>query len=161
MSTMTAQDIVETWRRQLKDFFDNVLEVARESGWNGWYNSTEITEDPFGIGARVTYEAPVLQLERPEPETMFSQQITFEPRHRNTIGSAGRIDVYSYPEMHEAMLLRVPDTTGANAMTQEAAEQLVEKTPWTAFSTERMPLNADLTNDEGVSRFLADLVARR
>jgi hypothetical protein len=161
MSTLTAQNIVDSWRTQLKDYFDHVKDIASGSGWSGTYSSTDITEDPFGIGARLTYAAPVLILERSKHDIDESQRITFEPRHRNTIGSAGRIDVYSYPAMNEAMLLRIPDTKGTNVLTQEAAEQLVADTPWTAFSQERMPLYADLSSDQGMRRFLEDLVTMR
>jgi hypothetical protein len=161
MSTFTAQDIVDTWRTQLREFFDHIKDIAEGDGWNGFYESTDITEDPFGIGARIAYTAPVLILERLVGKEQVSQRITFEPRHRNALGSAGRIDVYSYPDMREAMLLRVPITNGAQGLTQEDAEKLVAETPWTAFSQERMPLRADLSNDEGVRTFLNDLVATR
>ncbi len=161
MSIFTAQDMVDTWRLQLQEFFDHIKDMAQATGWNGFYNRIDITEDPFGIGARISYQAPVLILERPFGEKNVSQQITFEPRHRNTLGSAGRIDVYSYPEMREAMLLRVPNIDGAKDLTQETAEKLIAETPWTAFSQERMPLRADLSSDEGVRAFLEDLVAAR
>jgi len=161
MSTFTAQDIVDTWRTQLREFFDHIKDIAEGDGWNGIYESTDIAEDPFGIGARIAYTVPVLILERPVGKEQASQQITFEPRHRNALGSAGRIDVYSYPAMHEAMLLRIPNTDSANDLTQETAEKLIAETPWTAFSQERMPLRADLSSDEGVRTFLEDLVAVR
>ena len=159
MSTFTAQDIVDTWRTQLRKFFDHIKDIAESDGWNGSYSSTDITEDPFGIGARIACEAPVLLLERPFGKEKISQQITFEPRHRNSLGSAGRIDVYSYPEMREAMLLRVPNANGTQGLTQEATEKLVAETPWAAFSQERMPLHANLSSDEGIRTFLEDLVA--
>ncbi len=156
-----SQDIVDTWRTQLREFFDHVKDIAEGDGWHGFYESTDITEDLFGIGARIAYKAPVLILGRPFGKENISQQTTFEPRHQNALGSAGRIDVYSYPEMREAMLLRVPNTNGAQGLTQEATEKLVAETPWTAFSQERMRLNADLSNDEGVRASLTELVAMR
>ena len=116
--------------------------------------------DWLGPSRRVPRELICVELERGAPGSTVSQQITFEPRHRNTIGSAGRIDVYSYPEMHEAMLLRAPNIDGADGLTQEGAERLVGETPWTAYSQERMPLRVDLSSDEGVSRFFEDLVAK-
>jgi len=159
MSTLTAQGIVDTWRTQLQIYFDHIKDIASSGGWNGFYSSTDITEDPFCIGADITYSAPVLILERPFGENNLSQQITFEPRHRNTIGSAGRIDVYSYPYMREALLLRVLKPLNAANLTMEQADQLVAITPWCAYSQERMPLKADLTTDDGVLSFLEDLVA--
>ncbi len=162
MNTLTQQDILDHWLENLRSFFDKIKIAARPAGWNLIADQNiEITEELYVLGVNVSYTAPVLILERAEPVTIQTQQITFEPRHRNTLGSAGRIDVYSYPAMHEAMLLRIPTSDNANKLTFEAAEQRVEETPWTAYSTERMPLSADLTTPEGMRSFLDDLVASR
>lgn len=159
MSTTTAQNYVDNWCSQLRAFFDDIATIARPRGWNAAYTSTAITEDPFGIGARTNYDAPVLNLKRSGPGNGEGQQITFEPRHRITLGSAGRIDVYSYPQLREAMLLRVPDTNGADNLTWDDAEKLVAIAPWKAFSQERLPLSVNLSDKDSVRTFLEDLVA--
>jgi hypothetical protein len=154
----TARGAVDRWVEQLRAFFESVKSAAGTAGWSAATEVIGIREDPFHLGARLEYEAPVLVLKRPDPRTAEEQRITFEPRNRYTIGAAGRIDVYSYPNFREAMLLRLPDTTGAENLTWEEAEERVATALWKAFSTERLPLAYQLDSPEGVVAFLEDMV---
>lgn len=159
MSTtkVTAKDLVDHWLDQLDAFFQYVEATAIPNGWNISRGTTEISEDPFGLGASIPYTAPVLTLRRLQNGS--EQRITFEPRHRMTFGAAGRIDVYSYPTLREAMLLRTPNTVGAASLTLEEAENLVANAPWRAFSLERLPLSVEMADPNSLSQFLEDLVA--
>src|SRR5438128_9444769 len=101
----TAKDAVDHWVSQLHQLFRAVEATANSAGWGATMSSTDIREDPFGLGAPLEYEAPVLVLKRPDPRTGDEQRITFEPRQRYAPGAAGRIDIYSYPRLREALLL--------------------------------------------------------
>lgn len=158
-ASVTAQQAVNNWTYQLDRLFRSIEERARPAGWTSDRGTTAAQEDPFGLGASLAYEAPVLKLRRPDPQSGSEQRITFEPRHRFTIGAAGRIDVYSYPRFREAMLLRTPDIRGADNLTWEEAEERVADAPWRAFSPERLPLSVDLEDDSSLRQFLDDLVA--
>src|SRR5438552_11559334 len=107
MGMVTAKGSVDNWLDQLTGFFNEIESAAKSGGWAASRSAKELEEDPFHLGARLSYEAPVLTLKRPDPQSGGEQKITFEPRFRYTIGAAGRIDVYSYPAFREAMLLRV------------------------------------------------------
>jgi hypothetical protein len=154
----TARDAVDNWVGQLNELFRRVQDVAATGGWYPTEESIDIRENPFGFGAPFTYQAPVLVLKRPDPQTKDEQRITFEPRHRFTLGAAGRIDVYSYPSFREAMLLRVPDTAGAENLTWDEAEERVARAPWKAFTPERLPLDADVEDAGSLLAFLDNLV---
>src|SRR5947209_8188463 len=154
----TAKDLVNRWVEQLNEFFSGIREAAKAGRWDSTIEATTLQEDPFGLGMRLEYEAPVLVLKRPAPQTHEEQRITFEPRHRWAVGAAGRIDVYSYPRFREAMLLRLPDLTNAEALTWEEAEERVARAPWKAFSPERLPLDADLADRSRLLTFLESLV---
>jgi hypothetical protein len=154
----TARETIERWVAQLDELFRSLSEKATAHGWSAVTESTDIKEDPFGLGAPFQYVAPVLVLKRPAPGSDHEQRITFEPRHRYTMGAAGRIDVYAYPSLREALLLRIPDTSGAADLTREEAEERVSRAPWKAFSPERLPLDADLADTGRFLRFLDDLV---
>jgi hypothetical protein len=155
----TARSSVDNWTGQLNDLFDRIANSASLSGWSSTRDRTEIREDPFSLGAPIMYEAPVLTLRRPDPQSGAEDRITFEPRHRYAIGAAGRIDVYSYPRLRDAMLLRILDTGNAENLTWEEAGDQVADAPWRAFSLERLPLSVDLANDHSLAAFLEDMVA--
>lgn len=150
----TRQDVIDRWRAQLRELLSEVERAAAMGGWTGTWGTTEIREDPFGLGAALEYLAPVLVLRRPHPQTGEEQRITFEPRHRYTMGAAGRIDVYSFPGLREALLLRVPDVAGAESLTWDEAEERVSKAPWKIFSPDRLPLNFDLSSPASLCAFL-------
>lgn len=154
----TAKDAVDHWVTQLHQLFDAVARNSKSAGWVATTSSTDIREDPFGLGAPLEYDAPVLILKRLDRRTGEEQRITFEPRQRYMLGAAGRIDVYSYPGLREAMLLRIPDATGAADLTWEETENRVARAPWKAFSPERLPLAADISRRASLAAFLNDLV---
>jgi hypothetical protein len=155
----TAKDVVARWVTQLNQLFSRVEKAAKAGDWDAVTTGRiTIEEDPFGLGMRLAYDAPVLVLKRPDPKTHEEQRITFEPRHRWTMGSAGRIDVYSYPRLRDVMLLRLPDLTDADALTWEQAEERVAATPWKVYSQDRLPLDADLADDSRLLAFLESLV---
>jgi hypothetical protein len=154
----TARDAVDQWVHQLNEFFHAIMAGARAAGWDATTTAVRIREDPFGLGAPLDYEAPVLVLKRSDPATCEEQRITFEPRQRFTREAAGRIDVYSFPRLREAMLLRLPDTSGADDLTREEVEARVAVAPWKAFSPERLPLDADLEDRDRLVAFLRNLV---
>ena len=158
MSTLTVQTFVDNWCTQLKALFNDLAGVAAESNWTTSFTTIAVSEDPFGIGGQFEYEAPVLVLKRVQTDG-YEQNITFEPRHRYTLGAAGRIAVYSYPKLREAMLLRIPETKDTRNLTLDETEDLVGTAPWKAFSTERIPLKVDVAEGDSFRSFLEDLVA--
>lgn len=158
MNNVTAKDFVDTWTSQLNEFYDRIVAFASPRGWSSIKSNTDITEDPFHLGASIAYDAPVLTLKRADPQGN-EQRITFEPRHRFIMGAAGRIDVYSYPQFREAMFLRIADTSNAETLTWDQAEERVANAPWKAFSQGRLPLRVDLADGDSVREFFEDLVA--
>ncbi|HEY3284961.1 MAG TPA: hypothetical protein VGN26_22030 [Armatimonadota bacterium] len=162
MDTLTAKGSLDHWTHQLDELFNRFSTASEDGGWSADRGKTEILEEPYGLGVPLSYEAPVLVLRRPSPRDRSEQRITFEPQARFVIGAAGRVDVYSYPQFREVMLLRVVDRGSippAEEMTPEAAEILAASAPWKAFSQERLPLQMDLSDDAGFLAFLEDLVA--
>jgi hypothetical protein len=158
MNSLTVRGSIQNWTSQLKEFLERISEIAAADGWSVSFTDAERNEQPAGLGATITYTAPVLVLTRASDEG-HEIRITFEPRHRFTIGAAGRIDVYSYPSFREAMLLRVPDMRGAENLTWDEAEERVTAAPWKAFSSERMPLDVDLQSSSSIQIFLRAFVA--
>jgi hypothetical protein len=153
----TARDAFDSWTAQLGALFRRIEDAAPPAGWTASRDRVEIQEDPFGLGASVPYEAPVLVLRR--KRNGAEQRVTFEPRRRFAVGAAGRIDVYSHPALREAMLLRIPNPADAAGLTWEEADALAADTPWKAFSEERLPLSVDLADNRSLLGFLDDMVA--
>jgi hypothetical protein len=133
--------------------------MAKPGGWFASFPTKEVTEEPLGIGAPLTVTISMLILDRPCLNGGYAQKITFEPIHRYVVGAAGRIDVYSYPAMREAILLRRVAVNGIGNLTIDEAENLVAKAPWRAYSSENLPLKVDLTDQSSVIEFLNDLVS--
>ena len=156
---ITAQDSIKRWADQLKAFFDRIAATAAESGWAATYSSKDIKEDPFSLGASVSYVAPVLVLKRLRGNPEAEQRVTFEPVHRFTILAAGRVDVYAHPTLREAMLLRTPDLTNSENLTWEEAEERVAHAPWSLYSSDRIPLKSDILVPNDLKSFLEDLTA--
>lgn len=158
MNRLTVKDSIIKWTTQLKQFLDRVAVVAKADGWSESFSETPRSEQPPGLGANIDYNAPILVLTRASANGE-ELRVTFEPRYRFTIGAAGRIDIYSYPAFREAMLLRTPNTNGAETLTWDEAEERVTEAPWKAFSTERLPLQVDFASDLSIQGFLKDLVS--
>lgn len=156
---ITAQDSIKRWTDQLKAFFDGISATATESGWTATYSAKDIKEDPFSLGASVSYVAPVLVLKRLRGNPEAEQRVTFEPVHRFTIGAAGRVDVYAHPTLREAMLLRSPDLKDSENLTWEEAEARVAHAPWALYSADRIPLRIDISAPNDLKSFLEDLTA--
>jgi hypothetical protein len=154
----TARYAVERWVSQLEELFHTFSLAAAAGRWSATQSEIERREDPFWLGASLTYKAPLLILKRADPVTGEEQRVTFEPRHRFALGTPGRIDVYSFPRLREAMLFRVVDAANAADLTWEQAEALVAQTPWKAYSSDRLPLEADLSTPAGLLAFLESLV---
>jgi len=158
MSKLTVKDSIEHWKTQVLHFFDHIAAAARQDGWSETLSDTDVQEDPYALGASISYRAPVLVLRRSGPQGT-EQRVTFEPRHRFTLGAAGRIDVYSSPAIRDAMLLRTANTENAENLTFDEVEERVAEAPWRAFSVERMPLAVDFNSDSSIVQFLQDLAA--
>jgi hypothetical protein len=154
----TARATLERWVAELGKLFDRIEQAAAATGWSAARSSVGVQEDPFGLGTPLRYEAPVLVLRRADPQTGDEQRITFEPRFRFAMGAAGRIDVYSFPRLREAMLLRVVSATSVDDLTWEQAQERVAEAPWRAYSPERLLLDADLQVPERLVAFLEELV---
>ncbi len=73
--------------------------------------------------------------------------------------ATGRIDVYSYRALRDAMLLRRSDIADPGALTWEELETEIGHGDWKAYSTERLPLGVDLGSGASLRKFLADLVS--
>ncbi len=161
LNKLTAKDALDRWVANLRDLFDRIAAVAEQAGWSRADRIADAKEDPFSLGASIAYGVPVMVLTRPGCDGADEQSVTFEPRHRFTIGAAGRIDVYSSPALGEAMLLRIPNTNGVEDLTWEEAEERVEKAPWCAYSQERHPLDYNLDDDDSLLALLEELVRRQ
>ncbi len=154
---ITAQDSIKRWTDQISEYFKAIAGVAKVSGWTATYSSKDIKEDPFSLGASVSYVAPVLVLKRLHGNPEAEQRVTFEPVHRFTIGSAGRIDVYAHPSLREAMLLRSPNLKDSETLTWDEAEERVAHAPWVLYSADRIPLRIDISVADNLNLFLEDL----
>jgi hypothetical protein len=156
MANLTVQDSISNWTGQLNALLNWVSSTAESGGWHASFSERAVQEEPTGTGTSLTYAVPVLELSRVDPQGN-PQRVTFEPRHRFTILATGRIDVYSYPALREAMLLRILNVDNPETLTWEAIEGLVAHAPWAAFSMDRLPLSVDLGSEESVRKFLSDL----
>jgi hypothetical protein len=158
MNKLTVKDSISNWTAQVQEFLEQIAKAAREDGWHSAFSATEVREEPTGLGATLGYTVPVLELTRLNVAN-GEERITFEPRHRFTVGATGRIDVYSHPALRDAMLLRVLKVEHPEDRTWEELEKLVGKAPWRAFSTERLPLDVDFSSEPSIQHFFSDLVA--
>ena len=158
MNKLTMKDSIGNWTRQVHTFLEGISTAAKEDDWHTTFSECNVSEEPSGVGASLTYTIPVLELSR-ALSNGSAQRITFEPRYRFAIGATGRIDVYSHPASREAMLLRSSNVEDPESQTWEELEALIGKAPWRAFSTERLPLDVDFNSKPSVRRFLSDLVA--
>jgi len=158
VNKLTVSDSLTNWKDQVQSFLASVAGEALQDGWHATYSQTDVREEPVGIGATLSYTVPVLELSRIGPAGT-EQRITLEPRHRFTIGATGRIDVYSHPALRDAMLLRRSLMENPEGLTWEEIETEIGHGQWKAYSTERLPLNVDLTDGASIRQFLADLVS--
>ncbi len=154
---VTAGDAIDNWKSQIESLFDNIERSANSAGWIASRDVVQISEDPFSLGAPISYAAPLLVLKR--MRNGLEQRVTFEPRRRFAADAAGQVDVYSYPALRDAMLLRTPEASDAAKLTLEEAEDLVARAPWKALSDSRLPLDADMADPGSLVRFIEDMVA--
>jgi hypothetical protein len=159
MPTITAITTIDLYRDQVARFLADIQRTAEADGWSGRQSTMEVTESPVGLGAPIVYSAPVLALSRTARKADAVERVVFEPHHRFTIGSAGRIDVTSFPAMREAMLLRRLHHPDLTSMTADELEELIAEEPWKAYSQELLPLSVDLADPDSLLAFLDDLVA--
>lgn len=156
---VTAKDTISNWKNQLNDLFREISLNSRSGQWSAHLSEKSIREEPFGLGSPISYHAPILTLTRPGETENLSQRITFEPKHRYTIGSAGRIDIYSYPALRELMLLRIVAHDPVEEVTVEEAEELVRDAPWRLYTDTRIPLADDINDPEDLVVLLDALVS--
>lgn len=159
MSHVTVRSVIDQWCDDLSSLFKRVTNVASRDKWIASKGEIELSEEPFGLGASVSYKAPLLLLEKTDGQTKQPLRLTFEPRYRFTLLSAGRVDIYSHPSLKEVLLLRIADTNGAEELTMDEAQERASRAPWKLFSAERLPIAYDFQDDEELIEFLNSIAA--
>lgn len=83
------------WLEDLIQLFGDIREWAETEGWEVRTKPYELTEENLG-----TYSAPFLIIRTP------GEPVFVEPVARFVLGAQGRVDLYGYPSLTRAMLLR-------------------------------------------------------